>query len=476
MGKWGNGETESENGAVMNDAPTLISAFLRTAQAHPDSFFLDGEQRITYRSAVERVAEQAQQFRSVTNGSPLVIQGPNTAAWVLSFLAARAAGLVVIPVSPETPPDQWRALGELVGPFYLFDATQRTGELCHADGQRRPFPRSVGFGLLTSGSTGFPRLVLRSDQSLITEGERYLHGFGFAPADRIVVALPLCHAFILGLALGGAVVSGCALHLVPRFTPRGTQRLLREGKASILPLVPATARLLCDAFLDDGPAPRAVRQIIIGAGPVSPELEQAVIARLGRVPARNYGSSETGATLGTTGQTVRDGVTGAALPGVEAVIMGEERPGSLFVRMEAPFLGYLSADTIDASRVSPDGWYSTGDFAIQDEEGWISITGRIGEGLRRGGRFIHPAEVEHAMRGHPDVADVVIIGRRDAHGEDVIEAHIETGTDVFPSLDSLRQHAARLLESYKIPTVWRFHARFPRTSGGKPDRTRLSGE
>jgi acyl-CoA synthetase (AMP-forming)/AMP-acid ligase II len=458
----------------MNDTSALVRVFLRTAHAHPDGFFLDGEQQVTYRSAAEQVAEQAQQFRLAANGSPLVIQGPNTAAWVLSFLAARAAGLVVIPVSPEATTDQGRELGELVGPFYFFDTAQQKGELRNADGKRRQLPRRVGFCLLTSGSTGLPQLVLRSDRSLITEGERYLRGFGFAPADRIVVALPLCHAFILGLALGGALVSGCTLYLTPRFIPRVTQRVLREGKASILPLVPATARLVCEVFQDDGPAPRDVRHIIIGAGPVSPELEHEVIARLGRVPARNYGSSETGATLGTTGQMVGDGVTGAVLPGVEAVIMGEERPGSLFVRMEEPFLGYLAPDTIDARRVSPDGWYSTGDFATQDAEGWIHITGRIGEGLRRGGRFIHPAEVERAVSSHPAVTDVVIIGRRDAYGEDLIEAHIETGTEVHPPIDSLRQHAAQLLESYKIPTVWHFHVRFPRTSGGKPDRAHLA--
>lgn len=458
----------------MNDTSALVSVFLRTAHAYPDRLFLDGEQQVTYRSAAERVAEQAQQFRIAAQGSPLVIQGPNTAAWVLSFLAARAAGLVAIPLSPEATTDQQCELGELVGPFYLFDTVQRRGELHNTNGKRRQLPRRVGFCLLTSGSTGLPRLVLRSDRSLVTEGERYLHGFGFAPADRILVCLPFCHAFVLGLALGGALVSGCTLSLVPRFTPRVTQRLLREGNASILPLVPATARLLCEVFHDDGPAPREVRHIIIGAGPVSPALEREVIERFGRIPARNYGSSETGATLGTTGQLVGDGVTGAALPGVEAVLMGEERPGSLFVRMEAPFLGYLAPDTIDASRVSPDGWYSTGDFATEDAAGWIHITGRLGEGLRRGGRFIQPAEVERALSKHPDVADVVIIGRRDAYGEDVIEAHIETGMNGHPSIESLRQHATQLLESYKIPTVWHFYVRFPRTSGGKPDRARLA--
>ncbi len=457
----------------MNPTPSLIGAFLDTAQAYPERLFLDGEQQFTYRSAAEQITKLAQQFRIAAAGSPLVIHGLNTPTWVLSFLAARAAGLVVIPLSPEATTEQWREFGELVGPFYLFDATQGNGELVNMQGKRRHFPDRVGFCLPTSGSTGVPRLALRSDMSLLSEGQRYVNGFGFALTDCILVVLPLCHAFVLGLALGGALVSGCTLYLTPRFIPRVTQRLLREGKGSILPLVPATARLLCEVFHDDGPAPQGVRHIIIGAGPVSPELEHHVIDRLGRVPARNYGSSETGATLGTNGQVVPNGVTGVALPGVEAAIMGEERSGSLFVRMGAPFLGYLSLDHIDASRVSPDGWYSTGDFATQDAEGWITITGRLGDGLRRGGRFIQPAEVERAVKSHPSVTDVVIVGRRDEHGEDIIEAHIETGTDVPIPIDALRQHAAQFLEHYKLPTVWYFHERFPRTSGGKPDRSRL---
>lgn len=457
----------------MNDTPLLVSAFLDSVQARPNELFLDGERQFTYKGAAEYVAKQAQQFHLTANGLPLVIQGPNTAAWVLSFLAARSAGLVVIPIAPEATANQWRELGELVGPFYLFDSTQEKGVLVNAAGKPRPLPHHVGFSLPTSGSTGLPRLALRSDMSLLIEGERYVKGFDLAPTDYILVALPLCHAFMLGLALGGALASGCTLYVAPRFTPRTMQRLLREGKGSIVPLVPAAARLLCEVFQDDGPAPRGVRHIIIGAGPVSPALERQVIERLGRVPARNYGSSETGATLGTTGQVAPDGVTGLELPGVEATIIGEASSGSLFVRVAAPFLGYLLPDHIDASHVSPDGWYSTGDFATQDAEGWITITGRLGNGLRRGGRFIQPAEVEQALKSHPGVADVIIIGRGDEHGEDVIEAHIETSAEVQPPIDALRQHAAQFLEPYKFPTVWYFHKRFPRTSGGKPDRSRL---
>lgn len=456
----------------MNTDSALVRTFLRTAQIYPEGIFLDGEQSYTYRSAAEQITKLAHQFHSAANGSPVVIHGLNTSTWVFSFLAARAAGLVVIPFSPETTTEQWHELGETVGPFYVFDATHGIGTLTNPAGKRRHFPERAGFCLPTSGSTGVPRLALRSDESLLIEGERYLHGFGFAPADRILVALPLCHAFVLGLALGGALVSGCTLYLTPRFVPRVAQRLLREGVASIVPLVPASARLLCAAFRDGGAQPQNLQHIVIGAGPVSPELERHVVDRLGRVPARNYGSSETGATLGTIGQVVPDGVTGSALPGVEAAIMGDERPGSLFIRVTAPFLGYVSPTAIDASRVSPDGWYSTGDFATQDANGWITVTGRLGDGLRRGGRFIQPAEVERALKNHPEVTDVVVVGRRDAYGEDIVEAHIETATTRL-TIEHVRRHAAQYLESYKLPTVWHFYEHFPRTSGGKPDRSRF---
>jgi long-chain acyl-CoA synthetase len=391
----------------------------------------------------------------------------------LCFLAARAAGLVVVPCSEEMTADQWQAFSHLLGPCYRLDTEQGSSQLVNPDAAPRQLPARAGIGLPTSGSTGQPRCALRSDLSLLEEGERYLRGFSLTLSDRILTVLPLCHAFALGATLGAAVAAGCTLVLTPRFRPRRVQQLLREGRASILPLVPATARLLCEAFRDDGPAPSGLRHIIIGAGPVTPRLERDVTERLGLLPARNYGSSETGATLGTTGQPAPDGVTGMGLPGVETAIVGDMEPGALFVRAAEPFIGYLSPNGIDASPISPDRWYSTGDFATQDAAGWITITGRIGSSLRRGGRFVQPAEVEHALRRHPDVVDAAVVGSPDAEGEDRVEAHVETCNGALIPIESLRQHLASLLESYKIPTAWQFYAELPRTSAGKPDRERL---
>jgi long-chain acyl-CoA synthetase len=458
----------------MNHTMTLLNTFACAVRRHVDALFIDGECQLTYGDAARQLRDRTSQLRAASRGLPVILSGPNTAEWVLCFLAARAAGQVVIPLAEETTEDQWQSLSHLIGPSYRIDTAEASGWLVNPDAVPPSLPARAGICLPTSGSTGQPRGALRSELSLLEEGERYLHGFGLTPDDRILAALPLCHAFALGATLGAAVAAGCTLVLTPRFRPRLVQRLLRQGDVSILPLVPATARLLCEAFQDGGAAPSGLRHLIIGAGPVTPGLERDVIERLGLIPARNYGSSETGATLGTTGQPAPDGVTGIGLPGVETAIVGEVVPGALFVRTAEPFIGYLSPDGVDASRMSPDGWYSTGDYAIQDAAGWITVTGRIGTSLRRGGRFVQPAEVEQALRRHPDVTDAMVVGRPDADGEDRVEAHVETRTGAPIPVAALRQYLAALLEGYKIPAVWQFYAELPRTSGGKPARTRLA--
>lgn len=459
----------------MSDA-ALLDMFYRTAELQSGRLFLVGQRQLTYGAAAREVRDRAAQLTAATDSLPVVLRGSNLVEWVLVLLAARTAGLPILLLPSEATADQCQQLSELIGPTYHYNADLDQGAIVTAQRPHRRLPAHVALGLPTSGSTGTPRYALRSERSLLAEGERYVQNLGLTPTDRILVALPLGHAFTLGLALGSAIAVGCTLHLLPRFMPRAIQQALCEGQASVLPLVPAAARVVGMTFQADRPVPHGLRQVVVGAGIVTPELERTLVERLGCMPTRNYGCSETGATLGSDGQPVPEGVSGRPLPGVEVAVAADETAcGALFVRTSVPFIGYLTHDGIDASRISPDGWYSTGDLARRDADGWISIVGRLGLGLRRGGRFIQPAEVQRVLLRHPDVVDALVVGELDEHGEDLVTAHVETRPGARLDNQTLHEHVARALEGYKIPSIWHVYDVLPRTSSGKPDRARING-
>jgi long-chain acyl-CoA synthetase len=458
---------------MKNNSP-LVHSFMVLAENQPDRLFLDDEHPVTYTELVMGIRQYAQKLAKLTSGRPLVIKGFNTEKWILYFLAARSIGLLTVPISTETTPAQQDELDAVVGPYYVVntDDDDIVYRDVHLSGYEKPLFNAIG--LPTSGTTGIPRCALRSDESLLDEGRRYVQSLGLVAGDRLLVSLPLCHAFSLGFAVGVAAVIGCTLHLVPRFAPRTVNRLLSEGRATVLPLVPATARLLCETFRKSDSLPPNLRCILIGAGRVTPALEEDVLQRLGHRPARGYGSSETGGTIGTNGEHVPDGVTGSPLPGVEIAISGDGNSlGALFVRTTHSFLGYLCPGGLDTSRTSPDHWYSTGDLATRDPNGWITVERRIGEELRRGGHFIQPIEVAQAIQSHPAVSDALVTGNVDENGENVIEAHVEFRPDRATDGIELRHHLEQRLEGYKIPTLWHFYRSMPRTSGGKPDVRKL---
>ncbi len=162
---------------------TLLNTFACAVHRHPDTLFIDGECQLTYGDAARHVSRRAHQLRAASHGFPVILSGPNTAVWVLSFLAARAADLMVVPLSEETTEDQWQAISQLIGPSYRMDTARDAGVLVNSDAIPRPLPSRAGICLPTSGSTGQPRCALRSETSLLEEGERYLQGFNLTPDE-----------------------------------------------------------------------------------------------------------------------------------------------------------------------------------------------------------------------------------------------------------------------------------------------------
>ncbi|GAA2794375.1 hypothetical protein ACFQGX_30750 [Nonomuraea dietziae] len=129
--------------------------------------------------------------------------------------------------------------------------------------------------------------------------------------------------------------------------------------------------------------------------------------------------------------------------------------------------GYWRDPEATAAAFSEDGWFHTGDIARIDEEGHLHIVDRVKDMYISGGENVYPAEVEAVMFEHPAVAEVAVVGVRDATWGEVGRAFVvrRQGADVTE--DELRGFLLRRLAKYKIPRYFEMVDDLPRTGSGK---------
>ena len=217
-----------------------------------------------------------------------------------------------------------------------------------------------------------------------------------------------------------------------------------------------------------------------GAGAVcAPELVRFVIEKMG---AHEFcilsGSTEVlGATFTAPGDPLeqRLGSVGRVLPGYEAKIIdpktGGNLPanthGELCIRSSSIMTGYYNMPDQTRKALDPDGWLHSGDLAGMDEQGFVSITGRIKDLIIRGGVNIYPAEIEAFLQTHPQVADAQVVGVPcEYYGEEpVCFIRLKRGETVS-SLE-LKKYCRERIAIHKVPVCFFFVDEYPLTASGK---------
>jgi fatty-acyl-CoA synthase len=143
-------------------------------------------------------------------------------------------------------------------------------------------------------------------------------------------------------------------------------------------------------------------------------------------------------------------------------------PGELCTRGYSVMLGYWEQPDRTAEAIDPEGWMHTGDLAVMDDEGYVSITGRIKDLVIRGGENIYPREIEEFLYTHPDILDVQVIGVPDDRLGEEVMAWIRMREGAVPlTTASLRAYCAGKLAHYKIPRYVHITDEFPMTVTGK---------
>jgi acyl-CoA synthetase (AMP-forming)/AMP-acid ligase II len=215
----------------------------------------------------------------------------------------------------------------------------------------------------------------------------------------------------------------------------------------------------------------SVRLISCGGAGVTPEFARRASDVFGAVVKRTYGSTEAPTmTTSYAGDPAERGWTTDGRPVGDVELRVDPVTGELSVRGRELFTSYDDPD-VTAQALDDDGWFRTGDRARVDD-GWLTILGRLGDTIIRGGENVDPAEVEAVCASLPGVAQTVVVGYPDEEmGERV--GLVVVGR--APSADEVRAHcAAAGLARFKTPERVLAVAEMPILTVGKPDRSALS--
>ncbi len=339
----------------------------------------------------------------------------------------------------------------------------------------------------TSGTMGTPKGAILTHRNLLSNAAQ---ARAWVPSIRrgkgcvVYAVLPMFHAYGLTLCLTFAMSMGARLVLFPRFDPDLVLAVTKRHPATFLPLVPPIADRLLKAAREKGVSLKGTEVAISGAMALPHELVVPFEEATGGYLVEGYGLSECSPVL--MANPVADnrvpGTVGLPLPGTECRVVDPEEPtrdvapgerGELLVRGPHVFQGYFDRpDETDA--VFVDGWFRTGDIVQIDEAGFVRIVDRIKELVITGGFNVSPTEVENALRRHPDVADVAVVGLPSGHsGEEVVAAIVAEPGRGDLDLESVRAFARDELAAYKVPRRLFVVDELPKSLIGKVLRRRV---
>ena len=331
-------------------------------------------------------------------------------------------------------------------------------------------PESAALIGYTSGTTGRPKGAVLSHGNLLSSVEALRLAWRWAPADRLILALPLFHMHGLGVGLHGTLHAGASASILPRFEPDAVFDAIATEEASLFFGVPTLYHRLADH-------PRVgelgrLRLCVSGSAPLPADLHSRFEQLAGQRIVERYGMTETVMLVSNpvNGER-RPGTVGLPLPGVEMRLRGT--PAEIEVRGPNVFSGYWERPEANAEAFSEDGFFRTGDLGELDEAGYLSISGRAKELLISGGYNVYPREVEEALAEHPSVSECAVVGTPSEEWGDAITAYVVEKPPGDVGTEGVREFLADRLAPYKHPRIIHSVNSLPRNALGKVQKHRL---
>jgi long-chain acyl-CoA synthetase len=481
----------------------LVSVLLRHAEDRPDApALVEGERVVPYAELEGLAAEAACGLaqRGIAPGDRVAIASHNDVAFVTAYLGVLWAGAVAVPLNPLAPGSVLTAQTRRVGAEHLLcgsgteDLLDVTGAVAIADllGRGRVEAEAerddaeLAVLLFTSGTAGAPRAAMLTHGNLEANiGQVQEHpGLRVGPDDVGLGVLPFFHVFGLNVALGVGLQAGACTVLLDHFDAARAVELVRVHGVTILAGVPTMFDSILElpAELASPASFSSVRRAVSGAAELPLVLAEAFRERFGVTIHEGYGLTEASPIVSTTAveHAPRFGSIGPPLPGVEVRLVGDDGedvvagdPGEIWVRGPNVFAGYWD-DPEATARVLVDGWLRTGDVAVVDDEGFLSLVDRKKDLIIVSGFNVFPAEVEEALLAHDGIADAAVVGVPHPRTGEAVAAWVVAEPGATLTVDGVREHAARHLARYKVPATVEIVPELPRNEAGKLLRRELT--
>jgi fatty-acyl-CoA synthase/long-chain acyl-CoA synthetase len=327
--------------------------------------------------------------------------------------------------------------------------------------------------IYTSGTTGHPKGAWRPNGVNLQNVLEAISIFELKSSDVHLVCGPWYHSGVGFLATLHQIL-GATLVVQPRFDAEDALDLISRGHVTTSFMAPTLLHRLVDAWEAKPRALPSLRSVILGAAPCPYALKVRAEAAFGQVLWEFYGATETGinTVLRPEDQLRKPGSCGTAVPGQEIRLVdpaGNEvplgEPGEFRVRNTWLAEYYNRPDATGKSL--HDGFFSVGDVAYRDAEGYYYICDRRVDMIISGGVNIYPAEVEAVLYAHPAVADVAVIGVPDEKWGESVKAVVRLRAGAEVTEEELIGFCAERLAGYKKPKSIDFADELPRDAAGK---------
>lgn len=467
-----------------------------------------------------RAAASAMIANGIGEGDRVAIWAPNGRNWIVAAVAAMTAGAAIVPLNTRLKGRETGELlrrtsakllvtcGNFLGTDYpgllageelpalkrtvLLDADwdafvgEGTGEADPAvDGAlARLTPAHVSDIMFTSGTTGSPKGVISTHDSIIPMFADWGRQMGLTGDDRYLIINPFFHSFGYKAGWVAALIAGVPIYPLDTFDIPRVIELIENERISFLPGPPTIYQSLLAAKEEKDFDTSSLRGAATGAASVPPELVRRMRSELGLIDTVTaYGMTEcatiTACRRGDDADLIAESC-GAPLPGLELRIVDDEgvplpsgKPGEIQVRGYGVMRGYLDDPEATAEAIDAEGWLATGDIGWVGPEGYLRITDRKKDMFISGGFNVYPAEVERLLAEHPAVAQAAVIGVPDARMGEVGKAFVVLRRGATLTEAELSDWARGVMANYKVPRLFAFVGSLPHNASGKVTKNEL---